>query len=87
MRAAALLVQGHPELGGDHDLVTPVAQRPPQQLFGAALTPIDVGGVEQRDAVLECGVDDLLGGIGVQAPAEVVAPQPHDGHRERPDRA
>jgi hypothetical protein len=40
---------------------------------------VDVGGVEQGDAGVERGVDDLAGAVGVQFAAEVVASDADDG--------
>ena len=48
-----------------------------QVLLGEALA-VDVGGVEQRDAGVERGVDDRQGLVCVDATAEVVAPEADD---------
>jgi hypothetical protein len=50
-------------------------ERTPKELFALRCT-VDVGGVEEIDARIECGVDDALGGRSIDAHAEVVAAEP-----------
>jgi hypothetical protein len=67
-------LHAHAELGGQHDLVAAALERGAQTfLGGTARGAVDVGGVEQGDAGVERGVDDLAGAVGVQFAAEVVA--------------
>ena len=64
---------GHGELGGQHHLVALALQGDAHHLLGLALAAVDVGGVEEGDAVLDGGVDHRVGGGLVDAHAEVVA--------------
>jgi len=62
------------ELRCDHGLVASARQCRAEDLLRLA-GRVDVGGVEERDAVRECGVDDRARLIGVDPGAEVVAAQ------------
>ena len=81
--AAAVLALGraHPDLGGDHRLVAPAAERPTEELLGLALA-VDVGGVEVVDAGVERGVDHVLRRGLVDPHPEVVAAEAGDRHLE-----
>ena len=57
--ALALLVDRSAELRRDQRLVAPRAERAAEELL-AQRAAVDVGGVEQRDAGVERGVDDAL---------------------------
>ena len=70
------------ELRRQHDPVTPSGKRAADDLLAAAAVPVDVGGVEERDARVEGGVDHRAGGGFVDPAAEVVAAQADDGHFE-----
>jgi hypothetical protein len=84
MRAAALLVHAHAELGGEHHLVPPAGERAPQELLAVRLR-VDVGRVEERHPRVDGGVRHRGGGGGVQPRAEVVAAQAGYRHLERSD--
>ena len=68
----------HPELGGQHDLVAPAAEHLAEELLAGAGAAVDVGGVEEGDALVERGVDDGAGAFEVDAAAEVVAAEADD---------
>ena len=81
-----LAAVAHPELGGDDDVVAPIAEGPSEQFLAAAFA-VHVGGVEQRDASVDGRIDHRLGGLVVHAPAEVVATEPDQRDRQAPDGA
>ena len=61
------------ELGGEHDLVPAALQDLSQGEFGRARAAVGLGGVEERDALVDGGVDDRPGLLDVETAAEVVA--------------
>ncbi len=63
----------HPELGGDHEVVAAPLERLAEQLLAGALAAVDVGGVEQRDADVLGGVEDVADAVEVDPAAERVA--------------
>jgi hypothetical protein len=70
----------HPELGGDDDLVATALQDLTEvRLALAALGSVDVGGVEEVDPGVDCGVDDRARAVEVDAAAEVVAAESNLG--------
>jgi len=71
---ATVLARGHrhADLGGHDELVT--GEEPGEQATGGHLrraTRVDVGGVEERDAALDRGAHDRLGGVLVEDPGAV----------------
>src|ERR1700730_14958804 len=50
-----------------------IAERLAKHLLGLAAIAVDVGGVEQRDAFIECAMDHVAGLLGIDAHAKVVA--------------
>ena len=78
-RSARTLVVAHihAELRGEDDLV-PAAPEHLAEVLLAGAAAVDVGGVEERDTLVERGVDDRAGGVEIDAAPEVVAPQPDD---------
>ena len=70
------------ELRRQHDLVAAAGERAADDLLAAAAVAVDVGGVEERDARLERGVDHRPRRGLVDPAAEVVAAEPDDGHLE-----
>jgi len=69
------------ELGRQDEVVTVSRQEPAQDGFGFA-TAVDVGGIDEGQAVVEGRLEDGAAGLEVGAAAEVVSAQPQDGHRE-----
>ena len=63
------------KLRGEHHLVPPSAQGRPDVLLGASLA-VGTGRVEKGDTDIECRAHDLGGLSLVEAPPEVVAPEP-----------
>jgi len=69
------------ELGGQHDVVAPLSDRPSHQLL-VGVRPVDLGRVDQRDAQLEGAVDGanrlrvIAAGAGVEG---------RHAHRAQPD--
>jgi hypothetical protein len=63
---------GAVELGGEHDVVAPAAQRLAHDPFGFAIAAVDVGGIDEVDARVEGPVNDLdaVVGVGVAERAE-----------------
>jgi hypothetical protein len=82
MMLAAVIAHRHAELAGQHDVLAHVAQHQAHRRLGPAALAVDVGGVEQGDAEVECLVDHRLGGVLLDAAAEVVASQPDGGHAQ-----
>src|SRR5262249_18956508 len=70
-----------PELGRDHDLVTPLGERAAEVALACAVA-VRLGSVEERHAGVECRVDDLARAGCIHARAELVAAEPDDGHDE-----
>jgi hypothetical protein len=80
--AGALLRGGvHPELGRHDDLVTAARQGSSEQLLAGSV-PVDVRGVEGRDAGVDRGIHDRAGPLGVDPGAEGVAPDADHRHLE-----
>ena len=79
-----VVVHLHPELGGQDDLLPAGTESLAQELLALG-TPVDVGRVEEGDAVVEGGVDHLGAAGGVDPAPEVVATEADDRHLERPD--
>ena len=67
-------------------LVTSRAERATEK-FLALPFAVNVGRVEEVDAGIDRGIDDLLCAFGIDAPAEIVAAEADDGDIERPDLA
>ncbi len=63
----------HAELGRDDNLAAAISERFAEQLFGGAAIAVDVGGVEQRDALVERLMHDGARLFRVASHAEVVA--------------
>ncbi len=72
----------HAEFGGYNHTGATGAQRAAQE-FLAAPFAVHVGGVEKIDAGVERGLHHPGGGFGVDAPAEIIAAQPHQRHFQR----
>ncbi len=53
------------ELGSEDDVVASSSQDMAEQGFRSALVAVSVSGVEERDAVVECGGDDGPGALEV----------------------
>ena len=53
----AAAVEGETELGGDHHLVSDRSQRPADELL-VGERPVDLGGVEERDAEVDRLADE-----------------------------
>jgi hypothetical protein len=79
-----LLVDRHAELGREDDVLAARSECPAQEFLALGL-PVDVGGVEQRDAGIERGVDDRARGGLVDPTAEVVTAEPDDRDSEVAD--
>jgi hypothetical protein len=69
-RPCALVVHRHAELRGDDRPIAAVGECAAEE-FLALGCAVDVGGIEEVDACIERGVDDALGGGGVDAHPEV----------------
>src|SRR5208283_811093 len=65
----------HAKFGRDDDLATAISERLAEQLFGAAPIAVYVGGVEQRDAVVERLMHHGARLLRVASHAKVVASQ------------
>ena len=66
----ATVAHVHPELGREHNLVAASRQDLAQELLAAPVgTAVDVGGVEERDALLERRVHDCPRAFEVDPPA------------------
>jgi hypothetical protein len=76
-RPGAGIVHLHCEFGRKHDVLAPQAQYRAQLLLGAAAIAVDVGGVEKRDAEIECSVHDLARSLELKH-AEIVAAEAHE---------
>jgi len=63
----------HAELARQHDLVAAIAERLTEHLLGLAAVAVDVGSIEQRNALVERAMDDGAGLFRVDAHAKVVA--------------
>ena len=75
-RAALLhagIVHVHAELAGEHDVLAAGAEQFAERQLRAAAIAVHVGGVEQGDAVLDRGVDDLARRFQVYPAAEIIA--------------
>jgi hypothetical protein len=68
----------HAEFGRQRDLVATALENLAEQLLAGSRTAIDIGGVEERHAFGEGGVDDGSGAVEVKTTAKVVAPQTDD---------
>jgi hypothetical protein len=79
---ALRLVHHHGELGGEHDLLAAVAEQLAERGLRPAAVAVDVGGVEQRDAAVECLVDHRARRREVDAAAEIVAAEPDHRHAQ-----
>ncbi len=84
-RPFALVVHRHAELRRDDRPIASVGECAPEELLALGRA-VDVGGVEEVDARIERGVDDALGGGGVDAHPEVVAAEADDRDAQRSDR-
>src|SRR2546428_197691 len=69
-RSLAFLVDHHPELRGEHDLLPATVEGEAEKFF-ALRSAIDVGRVDEVDPDLESGVDDRPRGLRVDPAAEV----------------
>src|SRR5437667_12727985 len=75
-RAAAQIgrvAHHHPELRREHDVVAARAERAAEQFFGLAAAAVNVGGIEERNALVEGAMDEGLRAFGVHSHPEVVA--------------
>ena len=72
------VVHRHAEFGGEHDVLAARTQYLTKLLFRSAAIAIDVGSVEQGDALLQRAIDHLARGIDVED-AEIVAAKADDG--------
>ena len=72
-----MLVHRVAELRRQHDAVSPPFERAPDEVLARALA-VDVGGVEERDAGLERGVDHGERPLVVTARTEVVRAEADD---------
>jgi hypothetical protein len=70
------------EFRGQHHLVAPATQDLAEREFRAALRPVHLRRVEQRDARLDRGVHHGPRAGHVEPAAEVVAAQSHYGHKQ-----
>ena len=68
----ARLVQLHAEFGGDHDFQSPAGERAAQVLLAVAGI-VEVGGIEEINAGIECGVHYAAGVCLIDAPSEIIA--------------
>src|SRR5436305_10132139 len=67
----------HPELGGEQNPVPATRQHFAEECLTAPRATVDVGGVEERDAVLERGIDHRARPVEIDAAGEVVAAKPY----------
>src|SRR5436305_180956 len=81
-RAARLCPVAHvvAELRRENDVVAPPFEHPSEQILASAAVAVDVGGVEQRHAVIERRVDDRTRPLQVDTAAEVVAAEADHRH-------
>ena len=78
-RVVGALVHLLAELRREHDAVAAPFERAADEVLAHAL-PVDVGGVEERDPVLERRVDHRDGRVVVDPHPEVVRPEADDRH-------
>ena len=78
-RVVGALVHLLAELRREHDPVAAPFERAADEVLAHPL-PVDVGGVEERDPVLERRVDHRNGRVVVDPHPEVVRPEPDDRH-------
>ena len=71
-------LHGHAELRREHDPVA-AARRAPGRCTPRSSPAVDVGRVEEGDALVERRVDDRARLLEVAAAAEVVRAEPNDG--------
>ena len=88
-RAARAVAHLLAELRREHHVAAASTKRAAEQLFAPAVVAVDVGGVEERDAGVERGVDHCARCRLVDPAAEVVAAEAHhtDGERSEVPRA
>ena len=67
------------ELRGEQHAVSPALQYLTEEPLAPAVVPVDICRVEESHAGLERGVDDDTRALEIDAIAEVVAAEPHDG--------
>src|SRR5205085_5854638 len=67
------------ELRREQDAVAPALEHAPEQLLTAPAVAVDVGGVEEADALVERRVDDRTRLLQADAAADVVAAEADDG--------
>ena len=81
-RAARLCPVAHvvAELRRENDVVAPPFEHPSEQILASAAVAVDVGGVEQRHALVERRVDDRTRPFQVDTAAEVVAAEADHRH-------
>src|SRR5919202_489023 len=75
------LVEGHADLGGDHDLVAALADGLANQLLGATRR-VHVGRVDEGDPEIESGANHTDGLVAVDRAAERVAAEADRAHLE-----
>ena len=85
----ALLPAAHrlAELRREHDLVAPAVRERGRAASAAAVAAVDVGGVEERDAGVECRVDHPARALLAHPATEVVAAEANNRHVESSEAA
>ena len=73
---------GVPPLGGEHHLVAAALERLAERALRTAVLAVAVGGVEQRDALVDRRADHRVRLRGVDAAAEVVAAEAYHGDEQ-----
>jgi hypothetical protein len=73
------------ELGREYDPLAAATERAPEERLAQPVA-VAIGGVEEDDAGVKCGVDHGARRGLVDTAAEVVAAEPNEGDFERPER-
>jgi hypothetical protein len=76
LRRAAPVVPTPGELRRDDDRLPAALEDASQQPLAASVVAVDLGRVEERDALIERRLDDGARLLGTDSPAEVVAADP-----------
>src|SRR5690348_14879066 len=82
--ALAFVVQLAAEFSGDHDAIPATPECLAEKLFALPLA-VNVGGIQEVDPGIECCVYHASGRGRVDAPAEIIAAETHNGNFERTD--